>query len=94
MTATPTVVLKQDGEQADRRLRQRAVRQVPARPGRSRAPTSTFSFAMNVEGNALNVTYTGTVDKDGAIKGSVTYGDMMSGTFVAARRSSRSAVVQ
>ena len=39
---------------------------------------------MNVEGNGLNVTYTGKVDKDGTIKGSVTYGDMMSGTFSAA----------
>jgi hypothetical protein len=45
-----------------------------------------FSFPMNVEGNALNVTYTGTADKDGVIKGSVAYGDMMSGTFVAARK--------
>ena len=41
---------------------------------------------MNVEGNGLNVTYTGKADKDGAIKGSVTYGDMMSGTFTATKK--------
>ena len=45
-----------------------------------------FWFAMNVEGNALNVTYTATVEKDGSLKGSVNYGDMMSGTFSAARK--------
>jgi hypothetical protein len=36
----------------------------------------------------LNVTYTGIVDKDGVVKGSVAYGDMMSGTFSASRKKS------
>jgi hypothetical protein len=40
---------------------------------------------MTVEGNGLNVTYTGTAGTDGAIKGSVAYGDMMSGTFTATK---------
>ena len=41
---------------------------------------------MNVEGNAINVTYTATVAKDGSLTGSVNYGDMMSGTFVASKK--------
>ncbi len=41
---------------------------------------------MAVEGNSMTVTYTATVDKDGGLKGSVTYADMMSGTFVAAKK--------
>jgi hypothetical protein len=44
-----------------------------------------MSFQMNVEGTGLPVTYSGKIEKDGTIKGSVTYGDMMSGTFVAAK---------
>jgi len=39
-----------------------------------------------VEGTAMNVTYTGKVQPDGSIKGSVNFGDMMSGTFSATRK--------
>ena len=45
-----------------------------------------FWFVMNVEGTGLNVTYTGTIDKDGSLKGTVSYGEMMSGAFVASRK--------
>ena len=34
---------------------------------------------MSVEGNGMEVTYTGTVDKDGSMAGSVNYGDTMVG---------------
>jgi len=46
----------------------------------------TFWFAMSVEGTAMNVTYTGKIEADGSLKGSVNYGDMMSGTFSATRK--------
>ena len=85
MTATPTVVLKQDGDKLTGEYVSAQYGKFPL-TGTIKGADVSFSFAMNVEGNGLNVTYTGTVDKDGAIKGSVAYGDMMSGTFSASRK--------
>jgi len=85
MQATPTVVLKQDGEKLSGEY-------VSAQYGKfhlagtAKGEDVNFSFNMNVEGNGLTVSYTGKVDKDGSIKGSVGYGDMMSGTFVAKKK--------
>ena len=45
-----------------------------------------FTFTMSVEGTGMEVTYTGTVDKDGNMAGSVNYGDAMSGRFTAAKK--------
>jgi hypothetical protein len=82
MTANPTVVLKQDGEKLTGEYVSAQYGKFPL-AGTIKGAEVSFSFAMNVEGNGLNVTYTGAVDKDGVIKGSVAYGDMMSGTFTA-----------
>jgi hypothetical protein len=82
MTATPTAVLKQDGEKLSGEYASAQYGKFPI-TGTVKGADVVFSFAMNVEGNGLNVTYTGKVDQDGAIKGSVAYGDMMSGAFVA-----------
>ena len=85
MTANPTVVLKQDGDKLTGEYVSAQYGKFPL-TGTIKGADVSFSFAMNVEGNGLNVTYTGTVDKDGAIKGSVAYGDMMSGTFSATKK--------
>jgi hypothetical protein len=85
MTANPTLVLKQDGEKLTGEYVSAQYGKFPI-AGTIKGADVSFSFAMNVEGNGLNVTYTGTVDKDGAIKGSVAYGDMMSGTFTAVKK--------
>jgi hypothetical protein len=82
MQATPTVVLKQDGEKLSGEYVSAQYGKFPI-TGTVKEADVSFSFAMNVEGKGLNVTYTGKTDKDGAIKGSVAYGDMMSGTFTA-----------
>jgi hypothetical protein len=84
MTATPTVVLKQDGEKLTGDYVSAQYGKFPI-TGTVKGPDVTFWFAMNVEGNALNVTYTGKLEKD-ALTGSVTYGDMMNGTFTASRQ--------
>jgi hypothetical protein len=81
MTATPTLVLKQDGEKLTGDYVSAQYGKFPV-TGTIKGSDVTFWFAMSVEGNALNVTYTGTVEKDGSMKGSVNYGDAMSGTFV------------
>lgn len=85
ITANPTIELKQDGEKLAGEYVSAQYGKFPIE-GTIKGADVSFSFAMNVEGNGLNVTYTGVVDKDGAIKGSVAYGDMMSGTFTAAKK--------
>jgi hypothetical protein len=85
MTANPTIVLKQDGEKITGDYVSAQYGKFPI-TGTLKGADVTFSFTMNIEGNGLTVTYAGAVDKDGGIKGSVTYGDMMSGTFYAAKK--------
>jgi hypothetical protein len=84
MTANPTVVLKQEGEKLTGEYVSAQYGKFPI-TGTAKGADVTFWFAMSVEGTALNVTYTGTADKDGGIKGTVNYGDMMSGSFTAAK---------
>lgn len=85
MTANPTVVLKQDGEKLAGDYVSAQYGKFPI-TGTIKGADVSFWFAMNIEGTGLNVTYTGTVDQDGTLKGSVNYGDMMSGTFTAAKK--------
>lgn len=85
MTANPTLVLKQDGEKLTGEYVSAQYGKFPV-TGTIKGADVRFQFAMSVEGNALDVTYTATVEKDGTLKGSVTYGDMMSGTFVASKQ--------
>lgn len=85
MTATPTMALKQDGEKLTGEYVSAQYGKFPI-TGTVKGADVTFWFGMNVEGTALNVTYTGKVAKDGTVAGSVTYGDMMSGTFTAKKQ--------
>lgn len=85
MTATPALSLKQDGEKLTGDY-------VSAQYGKStlkgtvKGAEVTFMFTMSVEGSGIDVTYTGTVDKDGAIAGAVNYGDAMTGRFTATKK--------
>jgi hypothetical protein len=85
MTATPTIALKQEGEKLTGDYTSAQYGKFPL-AGTLKGSDVTFSFSMSVEGSPIEVTYAGAVDKDGAIKGSVNYGDMMSGTFVATKK--------
>lgn len=85
MTATPTMVLEQEGETLTGDYVSAQYGKFPI-AGTVKGNDVNFSFAMNVEGNSLQVTYTAKVEADGSLKGSVGYGDMMSGTFSAARK--------
>jgi hypothetical protein len=85
MTANPTMVLKQDGEKLTGDYVSAQYGKFPI-TGTIKGSDATFSFAMNVEGNGLQVTYTAKVEADGSLKGSVGYGDMMSGTFTASKK--------
>lgn len=83
MTANPTMVLKQDGEKVTGEYVSAQYGKFPM-TGTVKGTDVVMSFQMNVEGTGLAVTYTGKIEKDGTITGSVNYGDMMSGTFSAA----------
>ena len=88
MTATPTMVLKQEeekltGDYVSAQYGKFAITGTAKRTAKGNEVN--FSFAMSLEGTSLNVAYTGIVDTDGSIKGSVNYGDMMAGTFVATK---------
>lgn len=85
MTASPQMVLKQDGEKLTGEYISAQYGKF-AITGTVKGSDVVFSFPMNVEGTGLNVTYTGKVEKDGSLTGSVNYGDMMSGTFTASRK--------
>ena len=85
MTATPGMTLKQDGEKLTGEYVSAQYGKY-AITGTAKGSDVTFWFAMNVEGTAMNVTYTGKIEKDGSLKGSVNYGDMMSGTFSATKK--------
>ena len=84
MTANPTIVLKQDGEKLTGDYVSAQYGKY-AITGTVKGEDVSFWFAMNVEGNALNVTYTSKLGKDGSLQGSVNYGDMMNGTFTATK---------
>ncbi|HYT69086.1 MAG TPA: hypothetical protein VEL51_21870 [Vicinamibacterales bacterium] len=85
MTANPTLALKQDDEKLTGDYVSAQYGKFPL-TGTVKGSDVTFSFSMSIEGNAVGVTYTGTVQKDGSLKGSVNYGDVMSGTFLATRK--------
>ena len=85
MTATPTITLKQEGEKLTGEYVSAQYGKFPI-TGTVKGQDVNFSFTMGIEGNSLEVAYTAKVDKDGSMKGSVAYGEMMSGTFTATRK--------
>ena len=85
MTATPTMVLKQEAEKVTGEYVSAQYGKFPM-TGTIKGTDVVMSFQMNLEGTSLNVTYSGTLEKDGTMKGSVNYGDMMSGTFAATKK--------
>ena len=85
INATPTMVLKQDGEKLTGEYVSQQYGKFPL-TGTVKGSDVNITFAMSVEGTALNVVYTGKIDKDGSFAGSVNLGDMMSGTFSATRQ--------
>jgi hypothetical protein len=85
ISATPTMVLKQEGEKLTGEYVSQQYGRFPL-TGTVKGTDVTITFGMNVEGTALNVTYAGKIDKDGKIAGTVNVGDMMNGTFAATRQ--------
>jgi hypothetical protein len=85
ISATPTVVFKQDGESLTGEYQSQQYGRFPLE-GTLKGNQIDFEFEMSIDGNALRVTYSGTVvDKD-SLKGAMSYGAAMDGTFTATRK--------
>jgi len=85
VTATPSFELKQDGDKLTGKYISTMYGEAPI-TGTVKGSDVSIAFSMNVDGNAMNATYTGKLDGD-TITGSADYGGQMSGTFTAKKKS-------
>ena len=83
-SGTPTATLKQDGEKLTGTYSSQVLGEQQI-TGTIKGNAISFGFQASFDGNAVKVTYTGTVDKD-TMKGSVTFGDLGEGTFTGKKK--------
>jgi hypothetical protein len=83
-TATPSVTLKQDGETLTGTYSSQVVGEQKV-TGTIKGNAITFGFTASFDGNAVKVTYSGTVEK-ATMKGKVTFGDLGEGAFSAKKQ--------
>lgn len=84
ISATPSVVFKQNGETLTGEYTSQQYGSYPLK-GTVKGNQLQFTFTMTIEGNAIDVAYSGTAEKDN-IKGSVNYGGIGDGTFTGTRK--------
>ncbi len=82
---TPTVTLKQEGDQLTGHYSSDNLGEADL-SGTVKGREITFSFDVDLEGFALEVTYTGTVEGGDAISGTMSLGDFGGGTFTGKRQ--------
>jgi hypothetical protein len=83
-TGTPTVTFKQEGEKLTGKYSSQVLGEHDL-TGTIKGNELTFSFTASFDGNAVKVTYSGTVEKD-TMKGKVAFGDMGEGTFTGKKK--------
>lgn len=83
-TGTPSVTFKQDGEKLTGVYSSQVVGEQQV-TGTIKGNAISFGFQASFEGNAVKVTYSGTVEKD-TMKGTVTFGDLGEGTFTGKKK--------
>lgn len=81
---TPTFTFKQEGEKLTGQYKG-AFGEAPV-TGTVKANKIDFSIKVQVEGQEATINYTGTVEKDGTMKGTVNLGEIGSGTWTAKRQ--------
>jgi len=84
ISATPTVVLKQDGTKLTGEYQSAQYGKFPLE-GTVNDGKIAFAVSMNIEGNSITATFSGSAEKD-SLKGSVNYGDFAEGTFTAVKK--------
>ena len=84
-TGTPTVTLKQSGDTLSGHYSSQAFGEVDFKDGSVKGKAITFKFNADAGGTALVVTYSGTIEADGSLKGTVDLGGYGTGTFTGKR---------
>jgi hypothetical protein len=84
-TGTPTVTLKQDGEKLTGHYSSATLGEADL-TGTLKDNAIKFSFKADLQGNALDVTYAGTVEDKDSMKGTVDIAGLGNGTFTAKRQ--------
>ncbi len=82
---TPTVTLKQDGEKLSGHYSSSNLGEADL-TGTVKGQNIAFTFVANVQGNALDVSYTGTIESKDAMKGTLSITAIGNGTFTAKRK--------
>jgi hypothetical protein len=83
-SGTPTMTFKQEGEKLTGHYSGQLGEADLA--GTVKGQDITFKFTVDVQGQALNATYTGTVDSKDSMKGKVELAGLGDGTFTAKRQ--------
>lgn len=84
-SGTPTVTLKQDGEKLTGHYSSAQLGEAEL-TGTVKGRDMKFVFGTDVQGAHLDVTYTGTVESNDSLKGTVNLGGLGQGTFTAKRQ--------
>jgi hypothetical protein len=84
-TGTPMVTLKQDGEKLTGHYSSAVLGEAEL-TGSVKGTAIEFTVAASVQGNAIAVTFTGTVDDANTMKGKVSFAGLGEGTFTGKRK--------
>ena len=84
-TGTPTVTFKQSGDSLTGHYSSATFGEADFR-GTFKDQKLTFSIKVDAGGNAITVTYSGQMDGENAMKGTVDFGGMGAGTFTGKRQ--------
>jgi len=79
-TGTPTVTFKQDGEKITGHYSSMTLGEADL-TGTLKGQALTFNFNADLQGQAVPVTYTATVDSNTTMKGTIDIGGAATGTF-------------
>jgi hypothetical protein len=84
-TGTPQVTFKQDGEKLTGHYSSTVLGEADL-TGTVTGQAIRFSFTASVQGNAFEVTFSGTVEDAGTMKGTVSFAGLGEGTFTGKRK--------
>ena len=84
-TGSPTVTLKQDAEKLTGHYSSATLGEADL-TGSVKGKDLKFTFTADVQGTALEVTYTGTIEDKDTLKGTLDLGGYAQGTFTAKRK--------